>query len=228
MAFMTVLVLPSPMVYFYYKDTRRINGNDVSQPIDSEEVFEENPLSKPVQSNTYDVEGSELRDIPPSRVKVAKMQRESKTMREQNQKTKTQLLQLQSEAVSAKAEIASLRAQLAQGPPLEVQQSQAKTVAIKEIAADEDLGEEIRESAKQTVDEMVGAQILQSKNQMLRDKFTSTSLAALGSFEEHHKEMTNYLKSLRLLHHADVVIRVAGMYDRWHLVAIVALCCACI
>ena len=80
LAFMTVLVLPSPIAYFYYKDTRKINGNDASQPIDSE-VLEENPLSKSSdqllsdQSTTYDVERSELRDIPPSRIKLAKMRR---------------------------------------------------------------------------------------------------------------------------------------------------------
>ena len=219
LAFMTIIVLPSPTVYFYYKES-------TSRSAKSDEDFEENPLSQPSQS--FDVEGSEVPNAPAARLKLAKMQRESKNMRSQNQKTQAQLLQLQKEAVSAEAEIASLRAQLGQGPQLGGLQSQAKTVAIKEFAADEDLGEEIRETAKQAVDEMVATQILQSKNEMLRSKFTSTSLAALGSFEEHHKEMTEYLKSLRLLHHADVVIRVAGMYDRWHLVAIVALCCACI
>ena len=80
LALVTVLVLPSPILYFYYKDTR-------SLPAESDEGFQENPLSQSGQSNTYDVE------LPNAqRLQLAKMQRESKNMRAQTKKTQNQLL----------------------------------------------------------------------------------------------------------------------------------------
>jgi hypothetical protein len=275
LAFVSAVVLPSPTLYFYYKDTRsdtgtRLTGTSTAAESDG---FEENPLSKPGQSDVYDVESSELLNVPPTRTKLAKMQREGKNMRSQvqkmqaeNQNLQTQLLQLQTEGTAKdnkivsleaittakdestkvqalQAQIAALQAQSAQGPQpgdaqlqlsalsdaspgtnVPLQQAAAKTVAIKEFAADEGLSEETRESAKQALDDMATAQIMlstmQSKNETaaaqvmlnkkaLRDTFTSAT--SLGTSEGIREEMSTYLESLRLLHYADAVIRVAGM-----------------
>ena len=102
LAFVSAVVLPSPTLYFYYKDTRsdtgsRLTGTSTAAESDG---FEENPLSKPGQSDVYDVEGSELLNVPPARAKLAKMQREGKNMRSQVQKMQAQLVQLQTEAMA--------------------------------------------------------------------------------------------------------------------------------
>jgi hypothetical protein len=86
---------------------------------------------------------------------------------------------------------------------------------MKELAIDEALSEETRESAKQALDELVGAQIksvaLESKNSSLeRDKkATLRKLAIVNDVVS--EDMTKWLQGLRLLHHADAVIRVIGM-----------------
>ena len=253
LAFLVAIVLPSPIVYFYYKDTHSATGTrwtNASTAVESDEGFQDNPLAEPGQSDVYDVEGSELPNVPPARAKLAKMQREAKDTRAKNQQMQTQLLQLQTELGSAKAEnaslkviattkdestkvqalqtqnvisqkaIAALKAQLAQvgrSPQLPalnddlrpdnapLQQADAKTrqVAIRELAADESLSEQTRESAKQAWDEMAAAQVRQSK--ILAKK------SHLGRMVLPSEDMTKYLESLRLLHYADVVIRVAGM-----------------
>jgi hypothetical protein len=229
-------------VYFYYKDTHSVTGTrwtNASTAAESDEGFQDNPLAEPGQSDAYDVEGSELLNVPPARAKLAKMQREAKDTRAKNQQMQTQLLQLQTELGSAKAENASLKviattkdestkvqalqaqnaalqAQLAQvghKPPLPalndnppLQQAVAKTqqVAIRELAADEILSDQTRDSAKLALDELAAAQVKQS-----------TSIAKKMVLRS--EEMTNYLESLRLLHYADAVIRVAGMWvDGWH------------
>jgi hypothetical protein len=286
-------VLPSPIVYFYYKDTHSVTGTrwtNASTAVESDEGFQDNPLAEPGQSDVYDVEGSELPNVPPARAKLAKMQREAKDTRAKNQQMQTQLLQLQNENTSLKmiattkdestkvqalqaqneklqtealtkdneiaslkaittakdestkvqalqAQNATLQAQLAQGPqvggaqlqlsPLSdvspgangpLQQAAAKTVAIKEFAADEGLSEETRGSAQQALDDMAAAQImlstLQSKNDV---EVAAAQVRQSKKMVLPGEEMAKYLESLRLLHYADAVIRVAGMcVDRWH------------
>jgi len=238
-------------VYFYYKDTHSATGtrwtNASTTAAKSDDNFQENPLSMDSgPSDAYDIEGRELPNAPPAQAKLAKMQREAKDTRVQNQRMQMQILQLQTENASLKAvattkdestkvqalqaQIAALQAQSAQGPQVggeqlqlstlidagtnaPLQQAVAKTVAIKEFAADEGLSQETRESAKQALDDMATAQIMlsamQSKNKALRDTFTYAT--SLGTSEGIREEMSKYLESLRLLHYADAVIRVAGM-----------------
>ena len=215
LAIVSVVVLPLPTVYFYYKDTHSVTGtqgSNASTTVGSTDDFEENPLAtESGQSDDYDIEGSEPPNAAPTQIRLAKMQREAKDMRAQNQKMQTQLLQQQTETASLKSTattkdestkvralqaqnaehestIAALEAQLIDAP---LQQTVAKTkrVAIKELAADESLGEKTRESAKLAVDELA------------LDELTQVMMG---------EEMAEYLRSLRLLHYAAVVIRVAG------------------
>jgi hypothetical protein len=234
LAFVSAVVLPSPTLYFYYKDTRsdtgtRLTGTSTAAESDG---FEENPLSTPGQSDVYDVEGSELPNVQPAQVKLAKMQREAKNMRSQLQKLQTEGTAKDNEILSLKviattkdestkvqalqAQNAALQAQLAQvghkpalpalndNPPLQQAVAKTQQVAIRELAADEILSDQTRDSAKLALDELAAAQVKQS-----------TSIAKKMVLRS--EEMTNYLESLRLLHYADAVIRVAGMWvDEWH------------
>jgi hypothetical protein len=264
LAFMAAIVLPSPIVYFYYKDTHSVTGTrwtNASTAAESDEGFQENPLSESGQSNIYDVEGSELLNVPPARAKLAKIQREAKDTRAKNQQMQTQLLQLQTENVTLqtegiakdneiaslkaittakdestkvqalRAQIATLQAQSAQGPQpggvqlqlstlsdvppgtnAPLQQAVAKTVAIKEFAVDEGLSEETRESAKQALDDMAAGQIMLSSLQSKNDvEMAAAQVRQSKKMVLPGEEMSKYLESLRLLHFADAVIRVAGM-----------------
>ena len=137
-----------------------------------------------------------------------------------DESTKVQTLQ---------AQIATLQAQSAQGPqPVQLQlstlsdvppgtnaplqQAVAKTVAIKEFAADEGLSEETRESAKQALDDMAAGQIMLSSLQSKNDvEMAAAQVRQSKKMVLPGEEMSKYLESLRLLHFADAVIRVAGM-----------------
>jgi hypothetical protein len=63
-------------------------------------------------------------------------------------------------------------------------------------------------STMQSKNETAAAQVMLNKK-ALRDTFTSAT--SLGTSEGIREEMSKYLESLRLLHYADAVIRVAGM-----------------
>jgi hypothetical protein len=106
-------VLPAPTVYFYYKDTHSVTGTrwtNASTTAGSDDNFQENPLAmESDQSDAYDIEGRELPNAPPAQVKLAKMQREAKDTRAQNQKMQTQLLQLQTDAIAKDNTIATLK-----------------------------------------------------------------------------------------------------------------------
>jgi uncharacterized protein YfcZ (UPF0381/DUF406 family) len=241
----SVVVLPAPTVYFYYKDTHSATGtrwtNASTTAAKSDDNFQENPLSmNSGQSDAYDVEGRELPNALPAQAKLAKMQREAKDTRVQNQRMQMQILQLQTENASLKAvattkdestkvqalqaqnatnenTIAALKAQLAQAPqsggaqlqltlsdvspgtyaPLQHAVAKTQQVAIKELASDESLSEQTRESAQLALDELAAAQVRQSK-------IITKKMVLPG------EEMTKYLESLRLLQYADAVIRVAG------------------
>jgi hypothetical protein len=113
--FLSVVVLPSPTVYYYYKETHSATGtrwtSASSTAAGADDNFQENPLSMDSgPSDAYDIEGRELPNAPPAQVKLAKMQREAKETRAQNQKMQTQLLPLQTDAITKDAEIASLKA----------------------------------------------------------------------------------------------------------------------
>jgi hypothetical protein len=150
----SAVVLPSPTVYFYYKDTHSATGtrwtNASSAAEGSDDNFhQENPLSMD-PSDVYDIEGSELTSAPPSRIKLAKLQREAKDFRVQAQQLQTQNRQLQAETAAkdndiaakdndiaaAKAEIVSLRAlTTAKDESTKVQALQAETAALKDQLA---------------------------------------------------------------------------------------------
>jgi hypothetical protein len=233
LAIVSVVVLPSPTVYFYYKDTHSVTGTrwtNASTTVGSNDGFEENPLATASgQSDVYDIEGSEPPNAPPAQVKLAKMQREAKDMREQNQTMQTEIASLKAiattkdestkvralQAQNAEKDntIAALKAQLAQRPqadglqlsefrgelqavnaPLQQAVAKTKRVTVKELAADESLSEKTRESAKLALDELALDEL--------------TQVMTLGVLPG--EEMAQYLRSLRLLHYAAVVIRVAG------------------
>ena len=240
LAFVSVVVLPSPTVYFYYKDTHSVTGTrwtNASTTVGSTDGFEENPLATASgQSDVYDIEGSEPPNASLAQVKLAKMQREAKDMRAQNQTMQTEIASLKSiattkdestkvralQAQNAEKDstIAALKAQLAQRPqadglqlsglrgelqlsaleaqavnaPLQQAVAKTKRVTVKELAADENLSEKTRESAKLALDELALDEL--------------TQVMTLGVLPG--KEMAEYLRSLRLLHYAAVVIRVAG------------------
>eukprot|EP01046_Picozoa_sp_COSAG06_P034794 COSAG06_NODE_3677_length_5027_cov_3.492289_1_plen_237_part_00 len=140
----------------------------------------------------------------------------------------TKVQALQAETAALKDQLADLRRSQSDGlqlvalsnqDPSTATQQQATEkssgAAMKELAIDEALSEETRESAKQALDELVGAQIksvaLESKNSSLeRDKkATLRKLAIVNDVVS--EDMTKWLQGLRLLHHADAVIRVIGM-----------------
>jgi hypothetical protein len=151
----SVVVLPSPIVYFYYKDTHSATGtrwtnasSTAAEGTDDNPIRMENPLSfgESDQADVYDIEGSELANVPPSRIKLAKLQREAKDSRAQAQQLQTQNRQLQTqnrqlqtdkdhdkaEIATAKAEIVSLKAlTTATDESTKVQALQAETTALK-------------------------------------------------------------------------------------------------
>lgn len=145
---MSVVVLPSPIVYFYYKDTHSATGtrwtnasSTAAEGTDDNPIRMENPLSfgESDQADVYDIEGSELTNVPPSRIKLAKLQREAKDSRAQaqqlqtqNRQLQTQNQQLQANTAAAKAEIVSLKAfTTATDESTKVQALQAETAALK-------------------------------------------------------------------------------------------------
>jgi hypothetical protein len=155
----SVVVLPSPIVYFYYKDTHSATGtrwtnasSTAAEGTDDNPIRMENPLSfgESDQADVYDIEGSELTNVPPSRIKLAKLQREAKDSRAQAQQLQTQNRQLQTqnrqlqtdkdhdkaEIATAKAEIVSLKAlTTATDESTKVQALQAETTALKDQLA---------------------------------------------------------------------------------------------
>ena len=250
--FLCIFVLPSPTVYFYYKEQRVTNGTDDS--------FEENPLStESDQSDVFDAGDPSTAIAPPARAKLAKMQREAKDTRAQIQKMQKQLQTNATEKEDKDNEIYSLKAiATAKDESTKVQALQAKIVTLeaqvarpqmelhdvsdgsgeaphqavttssavmKELATDETLSEETRESAKQALGELANAQILESKNAALERELdegknaTLRKLAIQGDSVRKlamhgivvSEDMTKYLQGLRLLHHADAVINVVGM-----------------
>jgi TolA-binding protein len=248
--FLSVVVLPSPTVYFYYKEshsvtgTRWTNASTTKNPVEADDRFgQENPLAMDV---AIEVDSDPSDTTQPSRTQVAKRQREAKNMRAQVQQLQTQIRQLEAENTSLKAvttatdestkvqalqaETAALKVRLAQkaqtdgtqpailsdeAHSTETQQQaieKSSEAAMKELATDETLSEETRESAKQALDELAGTQIksvaLESKNVALeRDKKATLRKLAIVVNED----MTKYLQGLRLLHYADAVITVVGM-----------------
>ena len=158
LAFVSTIVLPSPIVYFYYKDTHSVTGTRwtnasssstaATEGSDDNPIRMENPLSfgESDQADVYDIEGSELTNVPPSRIKLAKLQREAKDPRAHAQQLQTQNRQLQTETAAknndmaaAKAEIVSLKAEnvslkaftTAKDESTKVQALQAETTALK-------------------------------------------------------------------------------------------------
>ena len=189
-------------------------------------------------SDVYDIEGSELTSAPPSRIKLAKLQREAKDFRVQAQQLQTQNRQLQTdkdhdkaEIATAKAETAALKDQLARRPQagklqLAMFSDEAQSTAIhqqpteqsseavmKEHATDETLSEETRESAKQALDELAAARIKNLAFERLaqEDRKLLDSLRDGCVSDAVSEDMTTYLRGHRLLHHADAVIRVVGV-----------------
>jgi hypothetical protein len=75
---------------------------------------------------------------------------------------------------------------------------------MKEHATDESLSEQTRESAKETLDELARNDSFQGKS------MAHTRKLAIAS-EIVGEDMAKYLQRHRLLHYADVMIRVAGM-----------------
>jgi hypothetical protein len=154
-------VLPSPIVYFYYKDTHSVTGtrwtnasssSTAAEGSDDNPIRMENPLSfgESDQADAYDIEGSELSNVPPSRIKLAKLQREAKDSRAQAQQLQTQNRQLQTQnqqlqadtaakdndIAAVKAENVSLKAfTTAKDESTKVQALQAETAALKDQLA---------------------------------------------------------------------------------------------
>eukprot|EP01046_Picozoa_sp_COSAG06_P055141 COSAG06_NODE_10037_length_1763_cov_13.783053_3_plen_266_part_00 len=148
-------------MYFYYKDTHSVTGtrwtnasssSTATEGSDDNPIRMENPLSfgESDQADVYDIEGSELTNVPPSRIKLAKLQREAKDSRAQAQQLQTQNRQLQTqnrqlqtdkdhdkaEIATAKAEIVSLKAlTTATDESTKVQALQAETTALKDQLA---------------------------------------------------------------------------------------------
>ena len=248
--FLSVVVLPSPTVYFYYKEshsvtgTRWTNASSTKNPVEADDSFsQENPLAMDVAIEV-DSDPSDTTQL--SRTQVAKRQREAKNMRAQVQQQQTQIRQLQTQnrqmqaentslkaittakdestkVQALQAETAALKVRLAQkvqtdgtqlailsdeGQSTETQQQateKSSEAAMKELATDDTLSEETRESAKQALDELAAAQIMKSKNVAMKSK----NVAHGGKTTA--LDMTKWLQGHRLLHYADEIIRVVGM-----------------
>eukprot|EP01045_Picozoa_sp_COSAG04_P014993 COSAG04_NODE_1158_length_8038_cov_2.977201_2_plen_423_part_00 len=216
-----VIVLPSPTVYFYRKDAVQAN---VSGP-ELGDGFEKNPLAIEVEQSADkgNDDGSESTAAKPARAKLAKMQREGKDARAQNQKLQAQVQQLEAQdqqrqeenqqlqeenkqlqeentqlesqsqmdgdavrksEAALRKENAALKAQLveaeqASGTELvrrvsdgtadavapeqvfeEPGAAKNQEAAMKDLAIDESLSEEARESAKKALEVLVSSQLL--------------------------------------------------------------------
>ena len=95
--FIFAIVLPSPTVYFYRKDTGALGASGEA----SGDGFEENPLAIDVDNKSVAADdgdtSAESATAQPARAKLAKMQREAKDARSQVQKLQAQVQQLQAE-----------------------------------------------------------------------------------------------------------------------------------
>lgn len=193
-------VLPSPTIYYLYKEKRGTAGEP--------EVLEE---ANPLASRDQDIEDAAAQSSLP---RLARMKRESKDTRAQNESLKAQNRQLQAQISTLKAQRASHRP----SPDLDVgypsnealeamaasKQAAAKdqAIAMKELATDESLGEEARELAKQTLNSMAEAQIKEAQKQSSKQCIAAAMVS---------EEMAKFLESHRLQHHADALMEVAGM-----------------
>eukprot|EP01045_Picozoa_sp_COSAG04_P027625 COSAG04_NODE_4082_length_2316_cov_41.215607_3_plen_383_part_01 len=147
LVFLFVIVLPSPTLYFYHKDT---SGSTAEAKLG--DGFEENPLAIEMAQSTT-ASGEDSGGDKPARAKLAKMQREAKDalalvqkLQAENQQLKTSLAQVEATPTVAHSlgmELATVEDGTADN---------AQETAMKERAADESLSEETREYAKKAVE----------------------------------------------------------------------------
>eukprot|EP01045_Picozoa_sp_COSAG04_P025490 COSAG04_NODE_3353_length_2891_cov_2.148108_4_plen_357_part_01 len=215
--FIFAIVLPSPTVYFYRKDT----GAQGLSDMESGDGFEENPLAIEVDRTAAanEDDSSEPTVAQPARAKLAKMQREGKDARAQVQKLQAEVQQVRAENREQQAENqqqlaeiqqlqeqiqqleaqsqmdgdavrnseaalrednAALKAQLAEAPqqsagtdlvalpddasgsaaPEQTPAVKSPEATMKQLAIDESLSEEARDSAKKALEVLVSSQLL--------------------------------------------------------------------
>lgn len=200
-------MLPSPSFFFFKKaDTTQL-----------ETEFEENPLGPAVDSGNGQ-DGS-IQQPPAARTKIFKLQREVKEKKYKIQQLRKRLHVAQSEAKVK----GSLQAGGHQADVVEMfatttdAEAPAKTQAdvMKDLAIDESLSEEARESAKKALGMLVTSQIVETEQATTLSNLRS-EVQFNGQFNQINQsacgtEMAQWLQQHRLLHHAATVIRVAGL-----------------
>eukprot|EP01043_Picozoa_sp_COSAG02_P035305 COSAG02_NODE_2520_length_8610_cov_4.542474_1_plen_242_part_00 len=229
---MAVLVLPSPTVYFYYKETK-----SKSRFAESEEEFQENPLSQTGQSDAFEDERSNLSSTPSARLKLAKMQRESKNMLAQTQK-KLMKLQRENSALREELKIAEQtqsatshfqHPQLAEledvQPAFSINKICGESIAeLKGLAEEGTLSDETWQAAKLVLDSRIALELQENARQHRLDgaktekRILQEEARALPHLKTQIWDQTTkaeaglvtWLSENRLLHHKDKFYAIGG------------------
>jgi hypothetical protein len=175
--FIYAIVLPLPTIICFYKDTR---SQDLELAGVDSDIFDEetsNPLAKDdddesEQDATESLARSTSAIAPPSGAtlsRLAKIQREKQDLQNEVKEVYAELHVLQKQVASNGASDGlAPRADVKVDPEsptatTEPQPASGPAEIMKQIMADESLSEEVRQSAKQSLDEVVSRQLAESK-----------------------------------------------------------------
>jgi hypothetical protein len=214
------VLLPSPTLYYYRKDQK------VHLTAEFGQREEDNPLA----SDSTEAHDDLTQQPPVARTKIFKLQREVKQKNDENQQLRKQLVQaeakvtatLQTERGQADVEMLDVADARVPAP------AKTQVDAMKDLAADESLSEDARESAKKALGMLVASQIIGTE-QTAMDNLRSHELKNLRSGAQFNDQLLNqnemptdsvaaaarrellgWLRDNRLLRYAEVMTRVAG------------------
>ena len=184
--------------------------------------------------------------------RLAKVQREKQEMEAEAKDAQTELLALRKEMATLKQGAQVLAVQPGDEaaaapasveplpPPPPTEPSQVQALAMKEVIADETLSEETRQAAKETLETLVGTQLLQSKvvafaitaerkaeaqqrernvvlanvaaDARFSNQYAATRKQAMATFDTEHESFVGWLRDNRLVHHEQSITDVAGTH----------------
>jgi hypothetical protein len=214
---MFLVVLPAPTVYHFFVDKKKAQATD-------ESGFEvDNPLHPETEPGENNV-GSK-QQVPVARATLSKFQREAKEAQAQVKQLQMKLAQAEAKLKSSAGD-SSVRADMEMLATVDTE-APAKTQVdvMKDLAADESLSEEARESAKKTMALLVTTQIAET-NRTVEQAATLSNLRSEEEFDGQlfkqlggkndgvatsaRQDLLAWLGANRLLRYAEVFLRVAG------------------
>ena len=192
--FVYVVFLPGPTLYKLFK------GQSGDDEVATTTTFDENPLARDTGADEWDFDSTQKLTEPTSLSKIAKMQREQKEIRSENEALRTEIVALRASAGAASDEGSGDGSTPTYVPPAPIETDPAKIElkALQTIQDDESLAEEIRESAKKNIAELTAARLLESAavvegvNRAARNRKTAVA-AAWKSPEVQREEFRTWL-----------------------------------